>query len=159
MRDIAINKKDGAAFWDIFLQRNATGEYIYSDDDIRSFLPVLYLMLYQVMGKECPLAVQAELHKMLEEIGIAGDADQETVQKGVNAYFEAHPVNQNLQKAFDRFVLENFKKMDPNELGHSFEAFADSRKIIFDQDSQKKTAKKPGGALSLFMNTKVLEEK
>lgn len=158
MADAGVKNQDAIAFWDIFLQRNNADEYIYSDDDIRSFLPVLYLMLYQAMGQKCPMGVQAELHKILEESGVPNDADQETVQKGIDAYFKAHPVNENLQKAFDRFARENFQKTPPSELGKSFEAFTDKRKISFDQESQKNSAKKSGGALSVFMNTKILDK-
>jgi hypothetical protein len=144
------------AFWDIFLQRDPAGDYVFSDVDIRGFLPLLFIQLYQVLGERTPQPIQQQLRHFVEALGLPADTDSKGLEQVVKAHFEANPPNPHLVKAYERFLREHSKGELSAELGRSFEKFAGERAVAFEK-SPVTGNKKAGGALSALLGIKNFE--
>jgi hypothetical protein len=91
----------------VFDQQNDDGEHVFSDEDVRHFVPLLLLSLggdvdTGALGEETLLLIG----ETAAAAGIEGDASGEAAAEKITAYYEANPPNEALLEALNRFLRE-----------------------------------------------------
>ena len=92
----------------MFDRQSEDGEYLFSDADVRHFLP---LVLLQLGPAAPPDALDPEAQELLGQLAVAAGVDDQTspdeVVEKIKGFYERNPPNPQLVEAFQRFVREH----------------------------------------------------
>jgi hypothetical protein len=93
--------EQGASLTAIFEKKDDEGNYVYSDDDMRAFLPFL------ILSTGLNVASSPQLTKVMAEFCVAagfdGTMSVEQQQAAIDKFFEKHPINVDLLADYQRF--------------------------------------------------------
>lgn len=88
-------------------QRAADGAFVFSDDDVRHFLPLLCLSVARELPDvEFPASVQTLLAEFAAASGIDGTTAPDQVQQAVEKFYAARPIAPGLKTAVEQFLRE-----------------------------------------------------
>ena len=141
--------------FEIFHQQDADGSYLYTQDDMLHFVPVLL----KSFGDPENLSniAQMLMGKLAEKMGLSPDTPEAELQGKVDAYFAEHPVNPGLLSVFEQFLREEMAGGGGEEVGKAF------AKFLTDQESfeRLKPENKPDPAKSpmSFMMQSIKDKK
>lgn len=97
----------------VFDRQNEDGEYLFSDEDVRHFLP---LMLLALGGDIDPAALGDSTQQLMGELavaaGIEDTGDPADVAAKITAFYEENPPNEELVAAVNQFLREGLAEGD-----------------------------------------------
>jgi hypothetical protein len=101
--------------------QDESGALRYSDEDLRHFLPLVFLTLAD-SERELPPAVLELLGLFAAQAGLDGAESPAERARAIEAYYERHPVHPELLRAFQEFVRKELSTLEP-ERARAFEGF------------------------------------
>lgn len=97
----------------LFDQQADDGSYLFSDADVRHFLP---LMLLELGDAVSPQELSPETQELLGQLAVAAGVDQDTpadeVSGKIAAFYERNPPHPTLLGAFQGFLREHVSGKD-----------------------------------------------
>lgn len=108
----------------VFERKREDGGYYFSDDDVRHFLPLVFLTVSEgPPAAELPEAVVQLLGVFAAQAGVEPSDGAGDVQRAVERYYEEHPVHPELLAAFQKFVREELAGSGDAAVARAFAHF------------------------------------
>lgn len=105
----------------LFEAKEESGAPRYSDEELRHFLPLVFLAVADASA-DLPAAVVELLGLFAAQAGIDPDDSEEQRAEAVRRYYEQHPIHPELLKAFQDFVRSELTAGDADK-ARAFGAF------------------------------------
>lgn len=96
--------RNAEAMLKVFETQNADGSFLYSDEDVRHFLPMVLLGAGNVTADQLTEEVADLLGEFAQKAGLTKGESGEAMGQKVTAYYEQHPPNAALVAAFQKFL-------------------------------------------------------
>lgn len=107
-----VNPARAQALRALLEKTDDAGERVYDDDDVFAFVPYVLLADGAVAPTDLSDDVATVLGAFLTMLGLTGDSSRQQVGDALRAYYDRHPVNEQLLADFLRFA----------EAGHAADA-------------------------------------
>jgi hypothetical protein len=132
----------------VFLAKNGDGSYVYEGDEVRAFLPLVFLTLVKAVGwNDSPPSVQQALAMFAEDIDFRG-GDAAAFTEALERHYGAHPPNEHLVRAFRRFLEEQVRESAPDGTS-AFVKFLGEELVVAEQGPPPPNSV-PSGPLAAF---------
>lgn len=90
-------KKSGAGLLALFEAQKKDGSYVYTDEEVRALVPLLFLASGEGLAHQAP-KLQKLMAQFFAVIGLKPRATTKQLQAAVDRYYAEHPVDPKLLK-------------------------------------------------------------
>lgn len=132
----------------VFERQNDDGTYLYSDREVREFLPLLVLAAGETIDG-IPHLMEL-MGQFASKLGLQPEMDREQIQRAVETYYAENPLNPRLLAAFQTAVHETVVGSVSIDAVKAFAKFAGDRPDQIPDGSPPPEGSIKGGPLARF---------